>query len=154
MRLAILILVALATPAVADLHKNKARGVSIDIPHDWTKKVANDDVFASDPTAKAALMLTTSAGKTPADVVADAGRALAKGAQAIKWGKLREQTINGKQVTVADGTGKTGDVAIKTRVVVAMVKGQGVYLLLIVATDDEAAHRTELDHVLGSFKID
>jgi len=151
--IAVALLIATATTANADIKTNKTVGVSVDIPHEWTIKVDGDNLFATDGNGEAAVMFAMSDGTTVKAVAADVDTMLSGIASAVKWGPQKPLTVNGIKAVTMAGTAKTGDVSVKTEVLIAIIpKKQAVFVLGLVAADKSATHKPTLDAIARSLK--
>lgn len=154
---AIVVLILLvASTAVADIQRNKSANVSVDIPRAWKVTAQDaDNLFASDSTGVAAVMFANSDGTTPKTVAAEVDAMLATMARDVKWGPRQPITVGGRKATSMTGSARTGDVVVHTRVVMLITpKGKGVFLLEVVAANNEAAHRGTLDKIAASLKVE
>jgi hypothetical protein len=161
---AVILVGVFSVAASAEIKRNKTAGVSIDLPRDWQIKTpAGDNLFASHPSGEAGVVFAMSDGTTIAAVSADVDDMLAKTASHVTWGPHkpivlssgRRGLVNGVKAISIAGTAMTGDVPVTTGVVILITpKKQAVFVLGLVATNREPAHRAALDRIARSLRLD
>jgi hypothetical protein len=156
MRIALLLLLALAGTAAADVHASQAGKVSIDIPQKWTVAATDEMVKSSSPDNQVALVMWVVDTTDLKESIKKLEGELVSAVQGLKWvDKVKKLKVNGIPATFVEGIGVSSRATSLD--ILVMVAGptptkKGVIVFAAVDHDKLVANRKTIQGVFATLK--
>jgi len=150
-----LALLALASPAAAEIKKHPTANVEIDIPAGWTTNVKGENMILTDPTNDVAFILVVSEAKDFKNVVGDLDKKLANFATDIKWANPKPEAtkLNGMDALANRGAAKVSGKDANIGLVVVQTPSNKILLVVVMVESSKyPAHKDEIQKLIASIK--
>ena len=150
----LLVLVALCSAAVADVHTNKVAKVSLDVPKTYSM-TEQDEVMRGESSDKAVALLFWVVDTNDSDeAIRKLTGELYSMVGSLQWDKPKADKLNGLPVKWIDGTGRSVGNTLDIRVVLAgpTAAKKSVLVVGIVDYAKADAHKAEIAAILKSLK--
>jgi hypothetical protein len=156
MRLALVLLLAFGGLASADVHRNKAGKVSIDIPKKWTVDVKDEMIRAVSPSNEVALVVFIVESADVKAALTKLEGELYSSVQGLKWvDKPKKLKVNKLAATFVEGVGVSSR-ATQLDVLVTVAgptpAKKGVIVMAVVDHDKLATNKAAIQAIFQTLK--
>ena len=150
--MALLLVVALAAPALAAVIPYAPAGVEIAVPDKWKSETKGEVVSVTAPDGEMAIVFYVLPAGTPDKVFEDLDKKIEAGTGKIKWeDKPTKDKINGMETEIWNGTAKDGKMQVEA-LYLESPNGKNLGIYWFDTPESEKKYAKEIDQIVKGLK--